>query len=311
MIPPFPALPADDAAIGERLAKAAVYFNEKITALLCPCLETFSLETDNKEIRKQITDTVKHLKEETAVKLSGILSCREGFSPGRYLRALSTAAMDTSQEKPKAPVITYAKEDVGHPELFEALREWRKHTAADEGLAHYQVIHQKTLVQIAVRLPTTIADLKKIKGIGKRLAEKYGHALTAIVSDYCRKHNIDPVDLPETAVIAPSRKSDAKAKVDTKKVSLEYFENGMTIPQIAAQRGLTISTIESHMEYFVSKGEVNLTGIITDAKRHTIEEKITQLQVRSMKKLKAALGDDCSYGEIKLVLAHLKQCDPQ
>ena len=182
--------PAADPAILERLAKSTVYFQEKFAEILSPYLDNVAVETDNKEIRKKILDAVKQLREETAVKLAGVLSCRNGFSPGPYLRALSAAAIEAGPSKPKAGSITYSQADVGHPELFETLREWRKQKAAEEGLAPYQVMHQRTLVQIAVHLPETIAALKKIKGIGKRLAAKYGPELAALVADYRRKHQI-------------------------------------------------------------------------------------------------------------------------
>ena len=59
------------------------------------------------------------------------------------------------------------------------------------GLAHFQVMHQKTLLQIAIHQPDTLPALKKIKGIGNRLAELYGRELMAMVTDYRREHGIE------------------------------------------------------------------------------------------------------------------------
>lgn len=182
--------PADDPAILDRLAKAAVYFEDKFASLLTPFLDNIAVETDNKEIRKRINDTIKFLKQAVAEKLAGILSCRDGFQPGRYLRALSMAAMAAARPKAGQSIIVYTEADVGHPELFDSLRQWRKEKSDAEGVAQFRILHQKTLVQIAVRLPRTIKSLKEIKGIGPRLAEKYGSELTALVRDYCLKHNI-------------------------------------------------------------------------------------------------------------------------
>jgi hypothetical protein len=50
---------------------------------------------------------------------------------------------------------------------------------------------------------------------------------------------------------------------------------------------------------------------LADEKRRTIEEKIVGMHSKSLKELKAILGDDCSYGEIKLALAHLKYMEEQ
>jgi uncharacterized protein YpbB len=133
------------------------------------------------------------------------------------------------------------------------------------------------------------------------------------VTDYRREHGIDKVSLPEPAAIAPPEKIDPKPKVkkDTRNVSLELLAQGLTISQIAARRGLALATIEGHFAFLVSKGEMEIGRVLADEKRRTIEEKIVGMHSKSLKELKAILGDDCSYGEIKLALAHLKYMEEQ
>jgi hypothetical protein len=305
--------PAVDPAILERLAKATVYFDKKFAETLSSWLENISVETDNTEIRKKIHDAIKQLKEETTTKLAGMRSCRDGFSPGQYLRALSAAAIETGQPKQKAKSAIYSQADVGHPELFESLRQWRKEKAAEEGVAHYQILHQKTLVQIAVHLPDTMAALKEIKGIGKRLAAKFGLELTTLVADYRRQRGIVDVSLPEPASLPPPEEPKAKpgAKEDTKRVSLELLQQGLTVSQIAARRGLSTTTIEGHIAFFVAQGELAISKVVADEKRLAMEQKIADMRSKSLTELKTALGDDCSYGEIKLVLAHLAHVERQ
>lgn len=302
------ALPSGDPAILDRLNKAAVYFEGKFTTILNPWLENITVESDNKEIRKSIHDLIKQLREESALKRAGILSCRKGFSPGEYLQALATAAMSAAQAKPKAPSVTYSQADVGHPELFEALRQWRKEKAAEEGVAHYQILHQKTLVQIAVHLPDTLTALKQVKGIGKRLAARFGEELIGLVSDYRRRHGIETVSLPEP-VAGPSPQQPAAkpaVKEDTKQASLELFQSGLTLSQIAARRGLSYQTVEKHLAHFVARGELKIELIVDDAKRRIIEKKIADLRTRSLKELKTALGEGCTYADIRMVLSYLE-----
>ncbi len=308
--------PATDPLVQERLSKAAVYFQEKYSGILTPFLEDFEVETDNKEVRRQIRDAANQLREEAAIKLAGILSCRDGFSPGHYLRALSVASVKegkTGRSAAKAPTPIYSEADVGHPELFEELKEWRRRKASEEKLAHYQVLHQKTLVQIAVHLPDSISALKKIKGIGKRLAARYGLELTTMVADYRARHGIDVVSLPNPTTPGPPEMSQTGpgGKKDTRRVSLELFEQGLNIPGIAARRGLAVSTIEGHMAYCVSKGEIDISKVIADEKRRIIEQQLTGMKGKPLSELKATLGDECSYGEIKLVLAHLEYTEQQ
>jgi PIF1-like helicase/Helix-turn-helix domain/HRDC domain len=306
----FPAdrLPAEDSAILDRLAKASAYFDERFIRILTPGLENFAVETDNKEIRRKINDAAKLLQQETAVKLAAVRACRDGFAPERYLRALSAAAMETAPAKSKPPAVVYTEADVGHPELFERLRQWRADQAATESVAHFQVLHQKTLVQIAVHLPATLPALKKIKGIGPRLAEKYGDEITAMVAAYRQEHGIAEVALPEPAAAPPPGPAKEKPpKVeDTRKATLELFLQGLTIDQIAVRRSLVTSTIEGHLAHFVAGGKLEIGRLIDDARLREMEEKISGLRSQPLKQIKQALGDEYSYGQIQMVLAYLK-----
>jgi uncharacterized protein YpbB len=96
------------------------------------------------------------------------------------------------------------------------------------------------------------------------------------------------------------------AKKDTKKISLELFEEGLTLPQIAARRNLVVTTIEEHLAYFVARGELAIARLLPAEKQKAIEEKLTQMPDKKLSEIKLALGSDSSYGEIRFVQAHLK-----
>jgi hypothetical protein len=202
--------PATDPAIQARLVKSTVYFQEKFAAILSPRLVNLTVEADNREIRRKILDAVKRLREETAVKLAGVLSCRSGFSSRQYLRAISGAAIAAGQPRPKAEPITPSQAAAGHPELFAALCAWRNRKAAEKGLAPYRILHQRTLVQIAVHRPDSIAALKGIKGIGKRLAANYGPELAALVADYRSEHPAHEATRSESTAAPPPPKEPAE-----------------------------------------------------------------------------------------------------
>lgn len=74
--------------------------------------------------------------------------------------------------------------DVTHPVLFRALIKWRSKKARELDLAHFQIIHQRVLVQIALSLPATLVELRKINGVGKKTMEKYGKELLRVVAEY-------------------------------------------------------------------------------------------------------------------------------
>ncbi len=310
-------LPADDPAIKERLNKASIYFQEKFATGIGDVVALFQVDTDNKEIRKKAKDLCKWLQEETAVKLAAVRSCAGNFSTAKYLKAIAAAEIDSKPKREKNPAPTYSEADVAHPELFQALKEWRSSTAKEAMVPQYQVMHSKTLVQIAVNLPNTLDELARIKGIGKKLAEKYGDELVALVSQYRIKKDIQAVFLPtkpdkEAADATDPKKSiqgkvEKDPKVPTRLLTLELFNQGLTIAQVAEKRGFVFTTIESHLAQCLELGEIPIDKLISPEKRQALEQIILPLEDKYPGKVKELVGEAYSYGEIKYVLAHVRE----
>lgn len=300
-------LPEADPAILERVGKASVYFQEKIDTLLGGVLKDLTLDTDNKELRKLAKNALARLTTETAVKMAAVKSCASGFAPAGYLRALSGAELDLAPPREKkGATAEYTAAQVGQPELFQRLKEWRTKKAEATGLAPVQIIHQKTLIQLAVALPDTLAALKKIKGIGPQALHNYGEELVALIGEYRRDHEIVEVLLPEPAISAELVGQRGKERGDTKKVSLELFHTGLALGEIAEKRGLSLATIEGHLAFWVEEGALEIGELLAPEKLHTISKTVQTMSDKTLSEIKAALGDHYTYGEIKLTKAHLK-----
>lgn len=306
--------PAEDDAVRERLAKASAYFQEKIDTILASCLPGLHIDTDNREIAKQARNALDDLRKETAIKLAAVRACENGFSPPRYLRAISETDLDLKPAKPtkpareqKAAPVEYTASDIGHPEMFQLLKEWRAGKAAEAGVPDYRILHQNLLIQIAVNLPDNRTALRAIKGIGKRLVEKHGDEVLALVVAYRREHEIEKVVLPVPRE-PPERAGDGRTSKppigDTRQASLALIEQGLTIEQAAEERGLVRSTIEGHLATFIEAGKLDIDRLLPGEKRTAIEQKLAEMQGRPLGEIKSALGEEYSYGEIKMVLAH-------
>ena len=72
---------------------------------------------------------------------------------------------------------------VGDP-LFEALRDWRRSTAAEAGVPPYVVFHDATLREVAAQRPDSLATLGEIGGMGTRKLGEWGEAILALVRQY-------------------------------------------------------------------------------------------------------------------------------
>ena len=302
-------LPESDAVILERIGKASAWFQGKFAEIFGESVPRLHVETDNTELRKKIENALNNLKKEIAVKVAGVQSCEKGFTPSRFLRAVSAAEIDFTPEKEKKrrpPV--YTESDVAHPELFQTLKEWRSRKAREEEVAHFQVLHQQVLLQIAVCLPGSTADLMKIKGVGKKTIEKYGEELVKLVLAYREKHGIKKIlpPQPEKFPKENTPEKHAAPTYNTKQISFDMFNNGLTIDRIAQERGLVQSTIETHLTFFVEKGKLDINKLLSPEKQKAIEKELAADHHNSLSEVKNALGDDYSYGEIKMMLAYQK-----
>ena len=304
-------LPTEDPEITERIVKGATYFQDKMESFFLQPIQKLQIDTDNKEIRKKAGDALKLVKEEGSVKMAAVKSCLNGFSPTEYLRSISSAEIESRKKKPKNSAVTYSESDIDHPELFQTLREWRTRKSKEENIAPFQVMHQKTLIQIIVNLPDSLTALDQIKGIGKKLSGRYGDELISMVSSYRKKHGIEEVVLPAAKEPVPDQDKEKQSVAkNTKEITLELFEKGLTIPEIAKERSLVNSTIESHLAFFVSEGQVKIETLLPRDKIERIEQAILRKK-SSFSEVKNELGADCSYGEIRLVQSHINYMKKQ
>ncbi len=303
-------LPGSDSIIMERVSKASIWFQEKFDVLFGEPMQKLTVETDNKELGKKINNALNNLKQEIVVKVAGIKSCEKVFTPSGYLHAVSNAQIDFAPEKTKkSRVPDYNESDIEHPVLFQTLKDWRSSKAKEKGLALFQVLYQRVLIQIVVCLPENTAQLKVINGVGNKTIEKYGKELLDLVLAYRKKHGINKVVLPKPEKLSKEKaqtdKIQSKKKklpTDTKQISFDMFNSGLTIAKIAEERGLVKSTIETHLSFFVGKGQLDINTLVSPEKQEAIEKELVKDHHNSLTEIKKTLGEDYTYGEIRMVM---------
>jgi ATP-dependent DNA helicase RecQ len=69
-------------------------------------------------------------------------------------------------------------------ELFERLRARRAELARAKGLPAYVICHDKTLVALAHRKPTTRGELLEVHGMGPARVDMYGDALLEVLGGH-------------------------------------------------------------------------------------------------------------------------------
>lgn len=208
--------------------------------------------------------------------------------------------------KMEAPVNSLSSERV-HADLFATLKTVRYQLAREENVAAFQVFSDATLVEMATYLPLTTTDLGNISGFGNLKLVKYGSSFLDPIIDYCREHQLTT----KMDTKAPKRLRSAggsSKSTDTKRLSLQLFQQGKDINQICAERALKRSTIEEHLGHFVFTGEININEIVSKEKLEVITGAIEQNRNSlAIAPVKQKLGEEYSYGEITAVMNYLKR----
>lgn len=192
--------PSESPKLQERIAAATSYFLEKLTPLIAQASD-LALPTDNKRVKERAENSIETLREALRIKTQ-LLSYvqKDAFSLSAYLRRKADIMLDvvdstTSDVKEKATKSTRKKtekeekltdipQDILHPRLFNVLRAWRAEKARELSLPAYVVFSQRALISMANVQPRTIAELKKLPGVGKALLERYGETLLDLINEY-------------------------------------------------------------------------------------------------------------------------------
>jgi len=68
--------------------------------------------------------------------------------------------------------------------LWEALRECRRELAEDQGVPPYVIFHDRSLQEMCITVPQSLAEFGEVNGVGERKLEKYGPTFLQVISDH-------------------------------------------------------------------------------------------------------------------------------
>jgi hypothetical protein len=177
----------------ERVKKAAEFFSAKLESGLKEIPDGFSVETDNKTVRKSVSEALERIRKEGVTKSACLKAVRSGFKISKYLDAKARSVIDNTEVKSHtAKSVDDTSGIIQHPALFRQLKEWRNLKAREMNLPHYMILPQKTMVTLANFKPQSLRALNLVKGMGKKKSEKFGEELLDIIISYCKTEKIEP-----------------------------------------------------------------------------------------------------------------------
>jgi hypothetical protein len=111
--------------------------------------------------------------------------------------------------------------------------------------------------------------------------------------------------IPPTVTKPKKDKRSKKSEQSTYDITLDYFNAGMTVAQIAQERGLVEGTIQSHLAKAVEAGRIEVFKVVSKEKVEQIIQVMEEMpHAFTSKELFDKLSGKFSYGELRAVMAH-------
>lgn len=292
-------LPEHNPALQERVSKAGTYFQTLLGSELLPLLQRFPTDCDNKKVRDLLLEVLDELEKELFSKLRSFESCKEGFNALNYLQARNRAELDFQPERKKhEPQVTEAASADGPPRggLYGALMKWRNDMAGEHNTSGFMVLPQKTIVELARLRPTNQAELLAIKGFGKTKVKQIGEDILRIIRETPTGRASSPA-APKVKTPKPPK----EPKEMSPAITYALFRSGKGVDEIATERGLAVSTIESHLLPYVKTGELAINALLPPKKVASIRSYLEQYPSEPLSTIRQGLGNDVSFSDIRFV----------
>ena len=154
--------------------------------------------------------------------------------------------------------------------------------------------------QVKKRTKKYVSELKSLLLDVRRKYEQLKHSLTIAeaLSGDVTKISVDLLKQDRVKeVIEKEKEKDTPS--DTKTISLQMYQDGLTIDQIAEKRGMVVGTIYGHLINFIGD-DVDVYDLIDEQKLDKVLEVLRSNPGKSSSEIKMMLGDDFGYPDIRV-----------
>lgn len=209
------------------------------------------------------------------------------------------------EEKSRKNIAKRAVNGEFDTDLFEKLKELRSSIAKEKKLPPYIIFHDAALKEMAEYFPQNKNAFMEINGVGEKKYENYGEEFLQLIQAYCLEkgienygENIEGIQDSNIENINEDKETDRYER------TYAYYLKGLSIKEIAQERGYAEPTIMNHLKKLQNSGRViEWSRFIDDPlKEEKILSAIRKVGVERLKPIKEMLPEEISYEEIRLVI---------
>ena len=215
-----------------------------------------------------------------------------------------------TRPKQAAPVRQVAfpgdRETAYDTKLFDELAALRLEIATDREVPAYQIFGNKSLQQMAFHMPQNELEFSKISGVGDAKLRDFSERFLEVINEYVEATG-QPAAVNRVPVSAPKKR--VRGISMSIRETKDLVAQGLSFEEVAEQRGISETTIRSHLERFIQEGgQVDLGHLMPPEDRRTkIAAAFKEMGEARLTPVREFLGDDYTWGELAVVRMDMRQ----
>ena len=198
-------------------------------------------------------------------------------------------------------------------ELFEILRRLRHEISVGEKVPPYMVFGDSTLKELSSRMPVDKEQMLEVSGVGERKYDKYGQQFIEKIMNYLNSNNINHIWISKAKsdISIEEKKNNIEGSKNIKEKSyintVEMLRVCGSLRKTAGERELTLTTIISHVEKYISEGnsidfKIDFSDIFNEQDEEIVKEVIKNVGFNKLKAIKEQVPSNISYDVIKGII---------
>ena len=193
-------------------------------------------------------------------------------------------------------------------QLAEDLKSWRLEKSRSMNLRAFQILTNRALNGVATVKPRNLEQLSNINGVGLSTVSRFGEEIIKIVNGNSMEEQPVAESTPSRQPISSSARSTQthssnQPRQKTWEITYDFFRSGMSVTEIANERGFTVDTIYNHLLKYVDSGELDAHQFASEDIINKVRLfKLNNPESEGLKEIREALGEEVSYNEIRFAL---------
>jgi len=217
-----------------------------------------------------------------------------------------TRPKHTAPTMPKS-LDTLNRETAYDTRLFDELAALRLEIAAQREVPAYQIFGNKALQQMAFHMPVDEQQFSNISGVGYAKLRDFSRPFLKVINEYIQA-NSQYTEIKRVPITAPKRRTVLGINMSIRETR-DLISQGLSMAEAAEERGISETTIRSHLERLVQEGgQVELNHLLpSEERRIKIESAFKEIGEARLTPVRDMLGEDYSWDELAVVRLALRQ----